>query len=200
MPLAKSGPSDACAAEALDRRLDAWTCLGNTLTFFEDTGDGVAQRSELVHSSSTDTTTRIAPAEPLAAASSGNNTWCESGPSVCRTVMNAYQAKVKGNVIWGNSNGVNGSFDLVMSTNLNGRQSRVTSEIFRDSGANLSFRNLLVECNHDGNSFGCGAFYADNQDGKVYVSGSWRGPTVYGNKLTQRGTYNDRLPSLSSWL
>lgn len=193
----------ACVESAAERNLEVWTCMGGTLTYFDERDVSSnelrtvsVQVAPTLVTYATDAEASMTPFDTTVAPMSTtdpDNFWCESGASVCRNIGNDYNGKVKGNVLWGNTNGVRGEFDLVLKTKLNGRQSQASVKIFRDSGANLRFTNLRIECQHHGNAFGCGSQFADNSDGVVSVTSSWIGPLVYGNRLEQKGTYNDRL-------
>jgi hypothetical protein len=192
-----------CVDVASERQLDVWTCMGGTLTYFDEREGSATelrtvsvQVAPTVVSSTTDSGVGLTPSATVAAPMSTtdpDNYWCEAGASVCQNVGNDYNGKVKGNVIWGDTKGVRGEFDLILKTKLNGRQSQASAKIFRDSGASLKFTNLRIECQHHGNAFGCGSKFADNADGVVSVTNSWIGGLVHGNRLEQKGTYNDRL-------
>lgn len=187
---------EACVKAAIDRSLESWTCLGGTLSYFDER-EAKAKGEPVIVSE------EIAPTEVIIPDSSGalispmstsdpDNYWCEQG-TICHSVSTDYKSKTKGNVAWGNTNGVSGTFDVVLLTNLNGRSAQAQVKLFRDSGASLRFTNLAIECNHAGNLFGCGSKFADKGDGIVVVSSSWIGPTVQGNLLNQTGKYNNRV-------
>lgn len=191
---AERTPEQLCVDAATDRSLDVWTCMGGTLSYFGESESGdVTTVNETVAPNEVISTSSTRNSVAPMAAFDGDDTWCEGGSTVCTSITNNYAGKAKGNVVWGNSNGVNGSFDLVLRTNLNGRQSQAQAKIFRDSGADLRFTNLSIECSHAGNAFGCGSSFADREDGLVNVTTSWSGPIVFGNRLNQSGTYNDKL-------
>lgn len=190
---AESG-EDVCVQEAVDRALEVWTCLGGTLSYYEESADGqddLEVVSEIVAPTEVIETSPGAQVSPLSL-SDPDNYWCEQG-TICTSRQSSYISKTKGNVAWGNTQGLSGSFDIVIYSNLNGRSSRGQVKIFRDLGASLKFTNLAIECVHAGNAFGCGSKFADKEDGIVSVSSSWLGPVVQGNKLTQQGTYNDKV-------
>lgn len=189
-----------CVDVALERALDAWSCLGGQLSYerVEAGGDSVTVREQITMTSAvTDRTISGAQSSagtvaPLATPNGSDDWWCESGQPIC-TTKNDYQSKTKGNVAYGNSSGVVGTYDIVISSNLNGRSSKATVQLYRDSGPSLTFSDLRIVCDHVGNAFGCGSKYADKGDGRVYVSKKWIGPEVSGNKLAQTGRYNDRV-------
>ncbi|MDT0182032.1 hypothetical protein Q9S36_17775 [Microbacterium sp. ARD31] len=173
------------------------------MNYFEVSEDGIALGDEVAGHTSV-VSEEIVPsgtvelsgigksdAAVMAASAPSNDYWCEPN-SRCTSITSDYKAKAKGNVVYGNSDGVSGSFDIVIHTNLNGRQSQAQVQLYKDSGPSLTFTNLKVDCQHVGNGWGCGAHYADNQDGQVRLSSkAWNGPIVYGNKLTEKGTYYD---------
>lgn len=201
--MASVSSEQACVSEALDRSIESWTCMGGTLSYFEDSDHESVQEpgetdapsvvSEQVvpavaaeQSSSTPSGFAV-----MAASAPSNDYWCEPTPR-CTNIYSDYKGKAKGNVVWGTANGVSGTFDIVIHTNLNGRQSQAQVQLYKDSGPPLTFSNLAVECQHVGNAWGCGSSFADDSDGKVRLSAkAWNGPIIYGNRLSQKGTYYD---------
>lgn len=182
-------PVDLCTEAAISQQLESWACLGGLLAYPDpDSADGSDQ--EIV-------TERVAPETAPAEDASGEvrlladdyDTWCELG-TICTRSISSYISETKGNAAYGDQNGVIGSFDIVIRTNLNGRQARWNTYWIHDSGPSLGFSNASISCNEDGNIWGCGVHAADNGDGAFSVgTGRYNSPTVYGNYLSNSNDY-----------
>jgi hypothetical protein len=73
--------------------------------------------------------------------------WCEKG-SVCNNNVNAYYSKTKGNAAYGNTDGVVGTFDIIIETRLSGRAPRWTLVLNWDSGPTIYFTDPYIQCLH----------------------------------------------------
>lgn len=81
-----------------------------------------------------------------------------------------------------------GSFDVVLRTNLNGRQPRWTLTIIRDTGPPLQFLRLQIDCRESVDVL------PDNDCGSVdlggpLVSGRWTSGLRYGPRLANSNEY-----------
>jgi hypothetical protein len=115
------------------------------------------------------------------------DTWCENG-SICHRTIGDYTGETKGNAAYGNSQGVIGTFDVVLRTNLNGRQAQWKVTLIRDSGPTLQFSNVRVNCWEEIAAWpdnSCGTHTA----GSPFVSGRWNSGLVYGNRLANSNEY-----------
>ncbi|MFI5615391.1 hypothetical protein [Amycolatopsis sp. NPDC051903] len=115
------------------------------------------------------------------------DTWCENG-SVCDRTISDNIGETKGNAAYGNSSGAIGSFDVVLRTNLNGRQAqwRVTS--IHDTGPSLQFSDAQVNCWEEVNlspDNSCGVYGA----GSPAVSARWDSGILYSNRLNHSNEY-----------
>jgi hypothetical protein len=119
------------------------------------------------------------------------DTWCENG-TICRRNITRYISETKGNAAYGNQYGVIGSYDVILRTNLNGRQANSSLAFVWDSGPSLSFYNTGIRCMEYATStrpaLNCGWHDA---------SPMWVGPSkhradsglIYGNRLNNSNVY-----------
>ncbi|MFC8411765.1 hypothetical protein [Arthrobacter sp. NPDC057259] len=73
------------------------------------------------------------------------DTWCENG-SICQRLITDYIAETKGNAAYGDQNGAIGAYDIIIRTNLNGRQANNTVTLYHDAGPALGFTEAAIEC------------------------------------------------------
>ena len=143
----QADPESVCIESAKERQLKSWTCLGGTLTYFDQSTRGPG-RHAIVSDQIVPATVDLHSVEPEEENSSWSmdriaprstvdpdNYWCEGGASVCRNVGNDFNGKVKGNIIWGNSKGVRGEFDLVLKTKLEMRSVAAQSSPITATGS-----------------------------------------------------------------
>lgn len=71
--------------------------------------------------------------------------WCSD--ETCHVVRDFYRAETVGNAVYGNQNGVIGTYQVVMRSNLNGRSGQWTVSLYIESGPSLSFTDVRVQCN-----------------------------------------------------
>jgi len=119
------------------------------------------------------------------------DTYCEH-TAICTRYRSAYISWTKANASYGNSSGGIGSFDIVLRTNLNGRQMRWRTEFWHDSGPALRFENVFIYCREDntGPDSNCGSHGADGGDGDFYIgTGSYRSGFINGNRLNDSNDY-----------
>jgi hypothetical protein len=109
----------ACAAEAMDRDIQTWTCMGPQLTYETATGAkhmNKKKRKGVVHTGLVKSALRAARAEVVASAVAGDDGWCENG-STCTSRISRYISHTKGNAAYGDGDGVIGTFDANLRTN-----------------------------------------------------------------------------------
>ena len=113
-----------CIHAATARQLAQWVCLGGTLQYTDLVAGRQSQpaiRTEQIASDPVMLEDPPPPANGAVAPTDDYDTWCEFG-SVCHRAISDYIAETKGNAGYGNSRGAIGSFDVILRTNLNGRQ------------------------------------------------------------------------------
>ncbi len=184
-PAAADDPALTALAPCIDAAestgAQAWVCTAKGLTV---TTDAVGRPGgELVP---------IAPAIPTrtdgeVGVLDDYDYWCENG-SVCHLVINDYTAETKGNAAYGNANGVIGTFDVVLRTNLSGRGAQWRISLIRDSGPYLQFHNVRVNCWEEINNWpdnSCGTY------GDLYprVTARWNSSTLYSARLVNSNEY-----------
>ncbi|WP_434739376.1 hypothetical protein [Micromonospora sp. SH-82] len=175
-----------CIKLAAKQRASQWVCTAEGLTAITRSPAGQVITAF----------TAVAPAAGRAEGSGVGvladdyDTWCETG-SICRRKINNYAAETKGNAAYGNTSGVIGSYDVVLRTNLNGRQAQWRATLIWDSGPTLDFNDTYVNCYEERNNLpdaNCGDHYVG---GPVIGPSGWRwdSGTVYGNRLVNSNEY-----------
>lgn len=176
---------EACISIALSGDADYWTCNAEGLTEIYLDGSGEPQPPVY---------TPFDPPQPIVesgpSAYDDWDTWCESG-SICRRKINSYASETKGNAAYGNSSGVIGTYDVIIRTNLNGRQANHGLALIWDSGPGLDFNDVYARCREDRNNYpdaNCGDHYAG---GPLISAGyfRWNSATLYGNRLVNANPY-----------
>lgn len=170
-----------CVQAAKKTGAKAWTCMPTGLTV---TTDAAGKPSGQF--------TPIAAAVPAridgpVGTLDDYDTWCENG-SICHRKISSYIGETKGNAAYGNSQGVIGTFDVVLRTNLNGRQAQWRVTLIRDTGPGLQFSNVRVNCWEEISNWpdnNCGVHGA----GSPYVSYRWGSGLLYGNRLNNSNEY-----------
>lgn len=122
------------------------------------------------------------------------DTWCESihsADSTCSRVINDYVAEVKRNMMFGRGMYELGHFDLVMRTNLNGRQAQWRVGIIHDWGATMTNVNAKITCKEEGNPFLCGVHTA--AENVSVGTNRWDSGTIYGNRLVNSNYYSGTI-------
>lgn len=171
-----------CIETALKSGAQAWTCTPKGLTITTDAA-GKAPAEAF---------TPLAPAVPARVEGpvgtlDDYDGWCENG-SICHRTISDYIGETKGNAAYGNQSGVIGTFDVVLRTNLNGRQAQWRVTLIRDSGPLLQFSNVQVNCWEEINLWpdtSCGVHGA----GAPNVQSRWDSNTIYGNRLNNSNEY-----------
>jgi hypothetical protein len=174
-----------CVELAVKTRTSQWVCTAAGLTAMQRTSSGAP----------TAAFTPVAPAvspqqTDVSVLADDYDTWCENG-SICRRKLSAYIAETKGNTAYGNSQGVIGTYDVILRTNLNGRQAQWKVSLIWDSGPTLDFNDTYVNCYEENNNF------PDSNCGDHYIGGPvigpsgwrWNSGTVYGNRLNDSNNY-----------
>lgn len=157
--------------------------MGDSLSYFDKAAKSGVKTERIASDSSA--TTIITPL----ATGDDYDTWCEAS-STCTRKISSYISETKGNLVYGNQTGSLGSFDVIMRTNLNGRQARWTGTFIRDTGGTVAFSSAHFACTQAWTfDKTCGNHNLDNGDGAFTLSNSYVGPLVYGNKLVESDEY-----------
>lgn len=177
--------TEQCAAHATAERLHVWVCVGGVLSY--SNGPSEASKTLRVAGSpaSDFSVAQMAP-EPA-----NFDSYCEYART-CTGYRNAYISWTKGNAAYGNQDGGIGSFDVILRTNLNGRQMQWRTEFWHDSGPSLRFDNVFINCREEqlGPNPNCGVHAADNGDGDFSIgTGVYKSPVIYGNRLRRSDDY-----------
>lgn len=178
-----------CIAMAAKTEADTWTCTAQGLTTATRDRNG---RVDQVF-------TPVAPAivsddsepSPLLDDYDG---WCEDR-AVCRRILSDFIEETKGNLVYGviSDSGVEviGTFDVIIRTNLNGRQAQWRQTYIWDGGPGVFLDEVFANCwevidlwpdlscgNHSGGG------------GRI-TSSSWRWETgtIFGNRLVNSALY-----------
>lgn len=182
--ISPASPLGKCVAAAMKQRAAAWSCLGGTLTV----GTGEATKTTVV---APDTET-FTDASDVSIAADDYDTWCEADQAKCHRPISDYISETKGNHYFGNSDGIQGEFDEIIRTNLNGRQAWWRVWLIWDGGRNVKFNYVNVNCREaisyapDSN---CGRHRAFTD--AWITSTDWREYSgyIYGNKLNNSNDY-----------
>jgi hypothetical protein len=174
----------SCVGEAKAQRAEAWVCTSSGLT--------------TVSSQGVETFLPIRPSvNPITETGTGFSIsaddydyWCENG-SICHRKINTYAEETKGNAAYGDLTGVIGTFDVILRTNLNGRQAQWKLSLIWDSGPGLSFEDSGVSCYEEINNWpdtNCGNHFAGTP--RISSAGwRWDSGTLYGNRLANSNEY-----------
>ncbi|GAB3901847.1 hypothetical protein GCM10029964_091260 [Kibdelosporangium lantanae] len=121
------------------------------------------------------------------------DSWCET-EAICHRNPdgNKYIEETKGNGTWGDQSGVRGSFDIIIRTNLNGRQPRWTSALIWDSGEAVWVGGATIECWEEISLWpdnSCG--YFEYPETRAISPGNARldSGLIYGNYLVNSNDY-----------
>lgn len=153
---------ELCVATAVEQKIQQWTCTAEGLYVQRDASGKVKRDSdgksslefhEMKSLGYREPTEKVSPSKaesllaPVSAAALADeyDTWCENG-TICDRLINDYIAETKGNAAYGNQNGAIGAYDVILRTNLNGRQANNTVTIYHDAGPSLGFTNNTIYC------------------------------------------------------
>nr|WP_218680873.1 hypothetical protein [Rhodococcus qingshengii] len=136
------GAGQQCVNTALERNISNWVCNGAMLI----TPDGqevlpVVPRPDLVEP--------VPPPNPQSRLNDDPDydTWYEpDSSSPCIREISQYQSEAKSNMIYGDEDGVVGTFDWIVHLNLNGRSTRITTTVIHDEGPSLNFIRHDAHC------------------------------------------------------
>lgn len=151
-----------CVTTAVEQKIQQWTCTAEGLYVQRDangsvqhdsTGKATLDFHEMKAPGYHRSTERVSPAqaerllapESAAALADEYDTWCENG-SICERLITDYIAETKGNAAYGDQNGAIGAYDVILRTNLNGRQANNTVTFYHDAGPSLGFTNASIGC------------------------------------------------------
>lgn len=180
-----TGATKDCVQVALARKVSNWTCLGSALVTKSGT-------EKIPTSSPNDTVSTAALPNP-----DDYDTWCENGSTCHRKIYSlpgspAYSSETKGNAAYGDVTGVINTYDVIIRTNLNGRQPQWRLTYIHDSGPTLTFVRSEMYCREVVGLFFdsvCGIHFA----GAPFIIGPlsrrWDSGLIYGNRLTNSATY-----------
>ncbi|MCO1339385.1 hypothetical protein BJH93_10855 [Kocuria polaris] len=117
------------------------------------------------------------------------DTWCETG-TICKRKISSYIYDVKGNGAYGNEKGAIGSYDVIVRTNLNGRQATWTVTRIWDSGPSLKFTSSYQRCWEQRAALSPRSCGAHSLTGVTLSSGTYRNvKKIKGNYLKNSNNY-----------
>lgn len=151
-----------CVAKAVEQRIQQWTCTADGLYVqrdadgkvqYDSTGKVALDFHEMKAPGYQPSTERLSPAqaqrllapESAEAVADEYDTWCENG-TICQRLITDYIAETKGNAAYGDLSGAIGAYDVILRTNLNGRQANNTVNIYHDGGPSLGFTDASIDC------------------------------------------------------
>lgn len=185
-----------CVSVALKQKNQQWICTsegllvsknqrGEPVEHFTPVQSGTAPEGKGAPEG------RGAPGSEVGAMSHDYDSWCESG-SICSRKISSYIHETKGNAAYGNQNGVIGSYDAIVKTNLNGRQARWTVTLIHDSGPSLRFSYATMRCWQDRDWWTSDLHCGDKSVGSPSISRYnrvWTSYTIYSNYLANSDDY-----------
>ena len=180
-----------CVDYAVQHTLDHWVCTGKGVTYESKDSSGKTQQ----HYTAITQRRLVTSSRGAVINASDYDSWCETAP-VCHRKVGNYVEEVKGNAAYGNQNGVIGTFDIVIRSNLNGRQVQWRVAYIWDSGPSIKFEYPQISCwdrNPIGVWYGCGSYVVTNGSTAPKVSsGSWRWDSrrLDSARLEQDDTYH----------
>lgn len=182
-----------CVDYVLKKKFQQWVCTerGATLT--------TASSSAGSHSRFIAIKSGVRPWAPRArgaiAQADDYDSWCENG-RICSREKSAYISETKGNAAYGDNRGAIGSFDIIVRTNLNGRQAQWRVVYIWDSGPTITFQWPGVTCWDKGFLglwYSCGTYVVSNGSTAPKVSRNaqrWNSYTLYSDKLNNNDMYH----------
>uniref|UniRef100_UPI003F498E9F hypothetical protein n=1 Tax=Nocardia suismassiliense TaxID=2077092 RepID=UPI003F498E9F len=181
------GAGKQCVDTALARKVDNWVCIGALLV----TPQGqevlpVVPRPDLVEP--------VPGPDPQSRSADDYDIWCEpDSSSPCIREISQYQSEAKSNLIYGDEDGVIGTFDWVIRLNLNGRSAIYTVTIIHDEGPSLNFIRNDVHCREvvpgPLPDTSCGIHYMGSPFTVTAVDRRFNYGPVQGSRLDDAGTY-----------
>jgi hypothetical protein len=117
------------------------------------------------------------------------DTWCEYG-TICHRLISDYVEETKGNAAWGDDEGVEGSYDAIVKTELKGRIAYSTVTLIWDTGPSLDFSETYLQCTDDAPfPYSCGT--SDLPNTRIGIA-NFRNTfdTVAGNRLRNADSYH----------
>lgn len=138
--LSVPGAGQQCVDTALARNADNWVCNGALLI--------TPERQEVLPVVPRPDLEPPAPApDPQRLQSDDYDAWCEpDSHSPCIREVGEFVSEAKNNLVYGNEDGVVGTFDWIIRLNLNGRSARFTTTTIHDEGPSLDFIRSDVHC------------------------------------------------------
>ncbi|WP_253776997.1 hypothetical protein [Goodfellowiella coeruleoviolacea] len=164
-------------------RIDApnWVCTPSGLTIQNTSGVGFVPIAPTV-APSTERTPGITQDD--------HDNWCETG-SACHRIVSNYTQETKGNVAYGNQDGLIGTYDVILRTDLVGRQAQWRQSLILDTGPAIQFNEVWVNCWEETTmtpGINCGNHYA----GAPVVNGVspyFNSQLLFGNRLNNSDEY-----------
>lgn len=151
-------------------------------------------------------TTELRPGSAPAQADAASNrapgdpddTICEND-GVCIIPVSDFISRVKGNATYGNATGVIGTFDALLTVNLNGRSPRYQFKFIHDTGPAVSLVDPTVQC-IDGNGASpvdsvCGVFTGPTDPLISDLADTYTSPLISTPPLEDEGPYYASLTS-----
>lgn len=181
------GAGRQCVDTALARKVDNWVCVGALLV----TPEGqevlpVVPRPDLVEP--------VPPADPQPFSADDYDLWCEpDSSSPCIREISQFQSEAKSNLIYGNEDGVMGTFDWIIRLNLNGRSAIYTVTLIHDEGPSLNFIRNDVHCREvvpgPLPDTSCGIHYMGSPFTITEINRRFNYGPAQGSRLEDAGTY-----------
>lgn len=189
----KGSPLDKCVTAATDAQYQQWVCVGGKMHVQKEKDGKPANRDEQVADDEAPValgspTFQRASSTRVVPMSGGDfwDNWCETG-TTCSRRINSYASETKGNAAYGNQYGSIGAFDIILTTNLNGRSGQWKVVLIWDRGPRLTFNAPTLHCRQKGflAAIDCGNHGYNN----FSTQSRYTSPTLYGRYLSSGGEY-----------
>lgn len=186
-----------CIAQAVAEKANHWLCDSSGLSVIGT--DSAGRSAVIAHTAIAPAIIQSAQTEAASASlTTGDDYdyWCETS-GVCSRDISPYISETKGNATYGNANGVIGTFDVIIRTNLSYRTPNWKESLIWDGGPAVTFSELWIDCYENVDYWwdnNCGVFSPFSGGAYPVISGAlgawrWNSSTIYGNYLNNDSTY-----------
>jgi len=130
-----------CAQAAAEGGSTSWVCIGS---IFLDNSPGSDAEPVDLNPGGGRQSLQPTEVQPLGIGDE-DDTICEN-VEFCDIRVSDFISRTKANAAYGDASGFTGTFDILLTTNLNGRSPRYTYKFIHDTGPALVFDSTTIEC------------------------------------------------------